>query len=53
VSYEVQEGDTLSSIARTFKTTIASLQTWNQIAGDRISAGDRLTIYTSRGVQAD
>ena len=53
VSYRVQEGDTLSSIARVFRTTVASLQSWNKISGNRISAGDRLVIYTARGAQAD
>jgi membrane-bound lytic murein transglycosylase D len=47
VLYLVQEGDTLSSIARIYRTTVASLKSWNRIPGnDRISTGDRLTIYT-------
>ena len=38
--------DTLASIARLFKTTVAALQTWNpRIPGDRIAAGQRLTVY--------
>jgi membrane-bound lytic murein transglycosylase D len=53
VLYRVQEGDTLSSIAKLFRTTVASLQTWNKLAGNRIAAGDRLTIYTARAAQAD
>jgi membrane-bound lytic murein transglycosylase D len=48
VFYQVKEGDTLASIARVFKTTVASLQTWNQIPGSQIRAGQRLTIYTVR-----
>jgi membrane-bound lytic murein transglycosylase D len=48
VLYLVQEGDTLSSIAKVFKTTVAALQSWNRIPGSRISTGDRLTIYTVR-----
>ena len=46
VLYLVQEGDTLSSIAKIYRTTVASLQSWNRIPGSRISTGDRLTIYT-------
>ncbi len=46
VSYLVREGDTLSSIAKVFRTTVASLQTWNKIQGSFIAAGDRLTIYS-------
>jgi membrane-bound lytic murein transglycosylase D len=53
LSYRVQEGDTLSSIAKVFKTSVASLQTWNKLRGNRIVAGDRLIIYTLRAAQAD
>jgi membrane-bound lytic murein transglycosylase D len=44
--YEVKQGDTLSSIARLFQTTVASLRMWNQLSSTRINAGDRLTIFT-------
>ena len=47
-SYRIKQGDTLASIARAFKTTVAMLQTWNGIAGSQIRAGERLTIYTVR-----
>jgi membrane-bound lytic murein transglycosylase D len=47
VTYRVKRGDTLGSIARVFKTTVASLQAWNGIAGTRIRAGARITIYTT------
>jgi membrane-bound lytic murein transglycosylase D len=46
--YRVKRGDTLASIARVFRTSVASLQRWNDISGSRISAGSRLTIYTAR-----
>jgi membrane-bound lytic murein transglycosylase D len=45
--YQVKRGDTLSSIARVFQTTVASLRRWNQLASSRISVGDRLLIFTS------
>lgn len=48
VTYRVRRGDTLSSIARTFQTTVASLKEWNNLRTDRITVGDRLNIYTSR-----
>ncbi len=48
VLYQVKRGDTLASIARVFRTSVSSLQTWNGIAGSRINAGERLTIYTAR-----
>jgi peptidoglycan lytic transglycosylase D len=45
-SYEVKRGDTLASIAALFKTTVASLRTWNpRLAGNRLTAGQRLTVY--------
>jgi membrane-bound lytic murein transglycosylase D len=47
-SYRVKRGDTLSSIARAYDTTVDSLRRWNQIAGSQIRIGQRLTIYTSR-----
>jgi LysM repeat protein len=45
--YRVKRGDTLASIARAFKTTVAALQTWNSLRGSQIVAGTRLTIYTT------
>ena len=49
VVYRVKSGDTLSSIARLFNTTVDSLKRWNtRIAGTRINIGDRLTILASR-----
>jgi LysM repeat protein len=50
VIYAVKKGDTLASIARLFKTTVASLRTWNpRLPGDRIAAGQRLTVYRIAG----
>ena len=46
VIYEVRQGDTLASIARLFKTTVASMRTWNpRVPADRLKPGDRLTVY--------
>ena len=45
--YRVKQGDTLSSIARLFDTTVAKLRSWNGIAGNRIAPGDRLKILAS------
>ncbi|MGE5246362.1 MAG: LysM peptidoglycan-binding domain-containing protein [Betaproteobacteria bacterium] len=45
VLYKVRRGDTLSSIAEAFRTTVSALKTWNRMSGARIVAGDRLTIY--------
>ena len=48
LTYRVKRGDTLTSIAKLFKTTVASLKTWNRINGNGIKVGDRLTIFTNR-----
>jgi membrane-bound lytic murein transglycosylase D len=48
VTYRVKRGDTLSSIARSFRTTVARLRSWNKLKSDRLMPGDRLTVYTSR-----
>ena len=45
-SYAVKRGDTLASIARLYKTTVASIKTWNprlpSDAAGRRPASDRL-----------
>ena len=45
--YEVKRGDTLASVAALFKTSVASLKSWNpRIAGNnRLTAGQHLTVY--------
>ena len=50
IVYRVKSGDTLSSIARLYNTTVASLKSWNAhtIVGTQIHVGDRLTILTTR-----
>lgn len=48
VIYRVKEGDTLTSIARIFRTTASALRTWNRLPSNRIAAGERLTIFTAR-----
>jgi membrane-bound lytic murein transglycosylase D len=50
IVHRVKRGDTLSSIARLYNTTIAALKSWNArtIRGNRINVGDRLTIFAAR-----
>jgi LysM repeat protein len=50
IVHRVKRGDTLSSIARLYNTTIASLKSWNArtIRGNRINIGDRLTVFANR-----
>lgn len=52
VTYRVKRGDTLSSIARLYRTTVASLKRWNRLRSNSIQVGQRLTIFTARGAMA-
>jgi membrane-bound lytic murein transglycosylase D len=52
VTYRVRRGDTLSSIARLYRTTVASLKAWNRLRSNSIQVGQRLTIFTSRDATA-
>lgn len=42
--YKVKRGDTLSSIARLFDTTVAKIKSWNRLRTNSIQAGTRLVI---------
>jgi membrane-bound lytic murein transglycosylase D len=49
ISYRVRAGDTLSSIATRYHTTVGQLRSWNKgLRGSRIAAGNTLTVYTRR-----
>ena len=50
VTHRVKRGETLMSIAKLYRTTVASLKQWNRIRGNVIQAGQRLTILRSRTV---
>ena len=45
IVYKVRRGDTLSSIARVFGTTVANLKNWNSLRGSALAVGARLTIH--------
>ena len=45
--YRVKRGDTLSSIARLYETSVSALKQWNRLRSNRINPGQRLTVYTS------
>jgi membrane-bound lytic murein transglycosylase D len=42
--YRVKRGDTLFSIAKLYRTTVASIKTWNRLRTNSIQVGQRLTI---------
>ena len=50
IVHRVKRGDTLSSIAKLYNTSIGALKTWNAriIRGNQIKIGDRLTIFATR-----
>ena len=45
--YRVKRGDTLSSIARLFETSVSAIKQWNRLRSNRISPGQRLTVYSA------
>ncbi len=47
-TYQVKRGDTLSSIAQLFDTTVAKLKNWNRLSTNTITPGTRLKILASR-----
>jgi membrane-bound lytic murein transglycosylase D len=50
--YRVKRGDTLFSIAKLYRTTVASLMTWNRLRTNAIQVGQRLKIFTERTATA-
>jgi LysM repeat protein len=45
-TYRVKRGDTLSSIARLFETSVSAIKKWNRLRSNSINPGQRLTVYT-------
>jgi membrane-bound lytic murein transglycosylase D len=46
VTYQVKRGDTLASVARLFRTTVATLKTWNpRLPKTALTPGARLNVY--------
>ncbi len=52
LTYRVKRGDTLFKIAQVYRTTVASLKTWNRLRSNAIQVGQRLTIRTQAGATA-
>jgi membrane-bound lytic murein transglycosylase D len=48
LTYKVKRGDTLSKVARLFKTTVGSIKQWNGLRGDRLMPGASLTVFASK-----
>jgi LysM repeat protein len=45
VIYRVKSGDTLSSIARRYGTSVSRIKDWNGMRSNTVRAGQRLTIW--------
>src|SRR3989338_2455679 len=50
ITYTVQKGDTLSTIARKFGISVETIQWENNISGENITIGDELRILPVTGV---
>ena len=48
LTYRVKRGDTLFSIAKFYRTTVASLKSWNRLRSNALQVGQRLTILATR-----
>jgi len=52
LTHRVRRGDTLSGIARAYRTSVSAIRSWNKLRSTRLMPGDRLTIYASRSASA-
>ncbi len=43
--HRVKRGDTLYSLARLYRTTVAAIKDWNRLRSNLIRVGQRLTIF--------
>jgi membrane-bound lytic murein transglycosylase D len=50
--HRVKRGDTLFSIARLYRTSVAALKSWNRLRTDSIQVGQRLRIFNERPATA-
>lgn len=46
-TYTVKHGETLSSVARKFDVSVEELKSWNQLSGNSLRSGQKLTINQS------
>lgn len=50
IYYDVQQGDSLWSIARSFEVTIDKLRRWNRLDSNRLQPGQRLRIHAASAI---
>jgi LysM repeat protein/lysophospholipase L1-like esterase len=46
ITYTIQSGDVLGSIAARYNVSVSDLKRWNGLGSDNIRAGDKLVIYS-------
>jgi LysM repeat protein len=51
--HRVKAGETLTSIARTYDTTVAALKETNRLRTNTIQKGQRLSVVTRRTLATD
>nr|MBP7568722.1 transglycosylase SLT domain-containing protein [Acidobacteriota bacterium] len=47
VVYRVKRGDTLSSVARLFRTSVGAIKRWNGLRSDHLQTGAQLTVFAA------
>jgi len=48
ITYRVKQGDTLSTIAQLYDTSVAKIKSWNHLSSNTVKTGARLKIYANR-----
>jgi LysM repeat protein len=48
--HKVRSGETLYTIAKKYKVTVAELKSWNSMSSDKLKTGQSLTIITKKAV---
>jgi membrane-bound lytic murein transglycosylase D len=48
ITYRVKQGDTLSTIAQLYDTSVAKIKSWNHLTSNNVKTGARLKIYANR-----
>ncbi len=49
---KVRSGDTLTSIASRYRTSVANLKEWNHLSSNTIHVGDKLVVYARQEAEA-
>ena len=48
ITYKVRSGDSLYSIARKYRVTVAAIKDWNRLRSNKIRPGQRLAIHSNK-----